>query len=240
MNIVRLEEVESTNSFAKANIDMFGDKTSIVTKRQTSGRGRLNRSWIDLGNSNLFLSIVLKPSDTFEEFYPNITQYLSVCVCKILENYGLKPQIKWPNDVLVNGAKIAGILSETVMQGIKLKGIVLGIGVNLNATKEKLENIPDKIATSLNLETGNEINLKEFLDKLLEEFFKNYDEFLKIGFPLIKEDYINRNCFLNKNLDVKVFNNIKTGLAKEITDKGELVLIDKNNEEMVLTIGDIL
>lgn len=240
MNIVRLEEVESTNSFAKANIDMFGDKTSIVTKRQTSGRGRLNRSWIDLGNSNLFLSIVLKPSDTFEEFYPNITQYLSVCVCKVLENYGLKPQIKWPNDVLVNGAKIAGILSETVMQGIKLKGIVLGIGVNLNATKEKLENIPDKIATSLNLETGNEINLKEFLDKLLEEFFKNYDEFLKIGFPLIKEDYINRNCFLNKNLDVKVFNNIKTGLAKEITDKGELVLIDKNNEEMVLTIGDIL
>ena len=212
MNIVRLEEVESTNSFAKANIDTFGDKTSIVTKRQTSGRGRLNRSWIDLGNSNLFLSIVLKPSDTFEEFYPNITQYLSVCVCKVLENYGLKPQIKWPNDVLVNGAKIAGILSETVMQGIKLKGIVLGIGVNLNATKEKLENIPDKIATSLNLETG----------------------------PLIKEDYINRNCFLNKNLDVKVFNNIKTGLAKEITDKGELVLIDKNNEEMVLTIGDIL
>ncbi len=240
MNIVRLEEVESTNSFAKANIDTFGDKTSIVTKRQTSGRGRLNRSWIDLGNSNLFLSIVLKPSDTFEEFYPNITQYLSVCVCKVLENYGLKPQIKWPNDVLVNGAKIAGILSETVMQGIKLKGIVLGIGVNLNATKEKLENIPDKIATSLNLETGNEINLKEFLDKLLEEFFKNYDEFLKIGFPLIKEDYINRNCFLNKNLDVKVFNSIKTGLAKEITDKGELVLIDKNNEEMVLTIGDIL
>ena len=240
MNIVRLEEVESTNSFAKTNIDTFGDKTSIVTKRQTSGRGRLNRSWIDLGNSNLFLSIVLKPSDTFEEFYPNITQYLSVCVCKVLENYGLKPQIKWPNDVLVNGAKIAGILSETVMQGIKLKGIVLGIGVNLNATKEKLENIPDKIATSLNLETGNEINLKEFLDKLLEEFFKNYDEFLKIGFPLIKEDYINRNCFLNKNLDVKVFNNIKTGLAKEITDKGELVLIDKNNEEMVLTIGDIL
>lgn len=240
MNIVRLEEVESTNSFAKSNIDTFGDKTSIVTKRQTSGRGRLNRSWVDLGNSNLFLSIVLKPSNTFEEIYPNITQYLSVCVCKILENYGLKPQIKWPNDVLVNGAKIAGILSETVMQGSKLKGIVLGIGVNLNSSKEKLENIPDKVATSLNLETGKDINLKEFLDKLLEEFFKNYDEFLKTGFPLIKEDYINRNCFLNKNLDVKVFNNVKTGLAKEITDKGELVLIDKNNKEMVLTIGDIL
>ena len=240
MNIVRLEKVESTNSFAKSNIDTFEDKTAIIARRQTSGRGRLNRSWVDLGNRNLFLSIVLKPSDTFEEIYPNITQYLSVCVCKVLEQYNLKPQIKWPNDVLVNGAKIAGILSETVMQGSKLKGIVLGIGVNLNATREKLENIPDKIATSLNLEIGNEINLKEFLDRLLEEFFKNYDKFLKTGFPLIKEDYINRNCFLNKNLDVKVFNKVKTGLAKEITDNGELVLIDKNNKEMVLTIGDIL
>ena len=240
MNIVRLEEIESTNNFAKANIDVFEDKTAIITKRQISGRGRLNRTWVDLGDSNLFLSIVLKPSDTFNEIYPNITQYLSVCVCKTIEKYNLKPQIKWPNDVLINGAKIAGILSETVMQGNKLKGIVLGIGVNLNSTKEKLENIPDKVATSLNIEVGKDINLKEFLDNLLDEFFKNYDKFLQTGFSLIKEDYINRNCFLNKNLEVKVFNSIKKGLAKRLTDKGELVLTDKNDKEMVLTIGDIL
>ena len=87
------------------NISALEDRTVIHAIRQTSGRGRLNRSWIDLGEGNLFMSIVLKPSNTFNEIYPNITQYLSVSLCKVLETYGLKPQIKWPNDVLINGKK---------------------------------------------------------------------------------------------------------------------------------------
>lgn len=240
MKIIRLEEIESTNSYAKEHIAEFEDRTAIITKRQTAGRGRLNRSWVDLGENNLFLSIVLKPSETFNEIYPNITQYLSVALCRVLETYGLKTQIKWPNDVLIDGKKIAGILSETVMQGQKLKGIVLGIGVNLNSTQEKIDKIPDKIATSLNIETGKNIDTDEFLDKLLTEFFANYDEFLKKGFLYIKYDYINKNCFLNKNLRVQVFNKIKTGLAKEITDNGELVLLTEENKETVLTIGDII
>lgn len=240
MKIIRLEEIESTNSYAKEHIVEFEDRTAIITKRQTAGRGRLNRSWVDLGENNLFLSIVLKPSETFNEIYPNITQYLSVALCRVLETYGLKTQIKWPNDVLIDGKKIAGILSETVMQGQKLKGIVLGIGVNLNSTQEKIDKIPDKIATSLNIETGKIIDTDEFLDKLLTEFFANYDKFLKKGFLYIKYDYINRNCFLNKNLRVQVFNKIKTGLAKEITDNGELVLLTEENKETVLTIGDII
>ena len=240
MKIIRLEEIESTNSYAKEHIAEFEDRTAIITKRQTAGRGRLNRSWVDLGENNLFLSIVLKPSETFNEIYPNITQYLSVALCRVLETYGLKTQIKWPNDVLIDGKKIAGILSETVMQGQKLNGIVLGIGVNLNSTQEKIDKIPDKIATSLNIETGKNIDTDEFLDKLLTEFFANYDEFLKKGFLYIKYDYINKNCFLNKNLRVQVFNKIKTGLAKEITDNGELVLLTEENKETVLTIGDII
>lgn len=240
MKIIRLEEIESTNSYAKEHITEFEDRTAIITKRQTAGRGRLNRSWVDLGENNLFLSIVLKPSETFNEIYPNITQYLSVALCRVLETYGLKTQIKWPNDVLIDGKKIAGILSETVMQGQKLNGIVLGIGVNLNSTQEKIDKIPDKIATSLNIETGKNIDTDEFLDKLLTEFFANYDKFLKKGFLYIKYDYINRNCFLNKNLRVQVFNKIKTGLAKEITDNGELVLLTEENKETVLTIGDII
>ena len=65
---------------------------------------------------------------SYSEIYPNITQYLSVALCKVLESYGLKPEIKWPNDVLISGKKIAGILSETVMSGNVLKGIVVGIG----------------------------------------------------------------------------------------------------------------
>ena len=240
VKVIQLEEVDSTNSYGKKRIDEFEDKTAIITKKQTSGRGRLNRSWVDLGEENLFLSIILKPSETFNEIYPNLTQYLSVTLCKVIESYGIQTQIKWPNDVLIDGKKIAGILSETVMQGQKLKGIVLGVGVNLNSNQEKIDAIPNKIATSLNIETQKAIDLKEFLNKLLTEFFENYDEFLQSGFLQIKDDYIKRNCFLGKELKVQVFNHMESGLAKAVNDLGELVLEDNNKREIVLTIGDII
>lgn len=240
VKVIQLEEVDSTNSYGKKHIDEFGDKTAIIAKKQTSGRGRLNRSWVDLGEENLFLSIILKPSETFNEIYPNLTQYLSVTLCKVIESYGIQTQIKWPNDVLIDGKKIAGILSETVMQGQKLKGIVLGVGVNLNSNQKKINAIPNKIATSLNIETQKAIDLKEFLNKLLTEFFEHYDEFLQSGFLQIKDDYIKRNCFLGKELKVQVFNHMESGLAKAVNDLGELVLEDNNKREIVLTIGDII
>ena len=186
MEIIQLDTVNSTNSYAKLNIDTLHDRTVIHALHQTSGRGRLNRSWVDLGEDNLFMTIVLKPSDTFNEIYPNLTQYLSVCLCKVLEKYGLNPQIKWPNDVLINGKKIAGILSETVIQGSKFKGIILGIGVNLNAKQEDANAIPDRVVTSLNLELNKKVDMQGFLQKLLEEFFANYDEFLAKGFIFIR------------------------------------------------------
>lgn len=240
MYIIRLEETKSTNSYAKLRIKDLKDRTSIVARRQTSGRGRFSRSWVDLGGDNLFLTIILKPSDTFNDVYPNLTQYMSVVLCEIFEQYGISPEIKWPNDVQINGRKIAGILSETVMSGSCLEGIVLGVGVNLNSTKENLSKIQDKAATSLNLECCRDINLEMFLNQLLTKFFEEYDEFLKNGFEYIKNDYIKRNCFLSKELSVKGFNSITTGFAKCVNNRGELVLQTDDNKETVLTIGDIL
>lgn len=240
MNIIQLEEVSSTNLYAKENLDSFEDKTVIIAISQTSGRGRFDRKWVDLGEGNLFMTIVLKPSNSFEEVYANLTQYLSVVVTKILEEYGLSPKIKWPNDVLVNDAKISGILCETVMQGTNFKGLVLGIGVNLNADKGDLKQIKEKVATALNIELEREyVDKNLFTEKLLNEFFKNYEEFLKQGFLMIKKEYIERCNFLGKEIFVKVFNDKKSGIAKTINDNGELV-IEKNNDEFILTMGDIL
>ena len=107
-------------------------------------------------------------------------------MCKVLETYGLKTQIKWPNDVLVNGKKIAGILSESVMQGTGLKGLALGIGVNLNSKKEDVEKIPNRIVTALNLEISQSVDLDKFFNELTKEFFKGYDSFLTNGFVQIR------------------------------------------------------
>lgn len=239
MNTVYLERVESTNLFAKSNLHDLADCTVVHAKEQTAGRGRMQRKWVDLGEGNLFMSFVLKPSNSFNEVYSNLTQYLSVVLCDLLDEFGVSAEIKWPNDVQVNGKKIAGILSETVMQGSEFKGLVLGIGVNLNAEKSAVEAIPDKAVTSLNLETGSSINLDDFRCRLTDRFFAGYKEFLNTGFPMIKEKYVRRACFLNREITVKVFNDDKKGVAKSITEKGELILAN-NNKEFVLTIGDIL
>lgn len=239
MDTIRLETVESTNLYGKEHIAELADRTVVHAIRQTCGRGRLQRIWMDLGEGNLFMSFVLKPSDFFDEVYSNLTQYLSVQLCKILEEYGLKPQIKWPNDVLIDGKKIAGILSETVMQGSNFKGLVLGIGVNLNADIASVKKITDKEVTALNLELAKNVNLDNFRQNLCEAFFSEYDEFLKSGFEMIKTDYLKRACFLDKEICVKIFDKEKHGVAKSITDKGELVL-SENDNDFVLTIGDIL
>lgn len=239
MEFLYLDEVDSTNLYGKKNIDTLADKTVISAKRQLSGRGRLNRVWLDLGEGNLFVSVVLKPSLKFDEKFANLTQYLSVILCKTLEQYGLQPEIKWPNDVLINGKKVAGILSETVMQGQIFKGLVLGFGINISAGERDVKQVTDKAVTSVSLELGKQVDGKLFLNDLLNLFFRDYNKFLESGFEFIKHDYIKRVNFLEKELCVKVFNDTKCGVAKGINDNGALIL-EKNNEKFVLTIGDIL
>ena len=234
-----LENIDSTNLWAKTNIEELEDKTIVFAGAQTQGRGRLQRKWVDLGKGNLFMSIVLKPDKNYEH-YANLTQYLSVTLCKTLEEYGIKPEInvtlcktleeygikpeiKWPNDVLVNGKKIAGILAETSVKGTKFKGLVLGIGVNLNAQEKDFSKI-DKKVTSLNLEVGETIDMVEFKNKLVTSFFKDYNQFLEEGFKFIKRDYLALANFLDKELCVALINETKTGVASGITDKGELMI----------------
>ena len=235
---IYLESIDSTNLWAKSHLEELVDKTIVFAKSQTQGRGRLQRSWVDLGEGNLFMTIVLKPSQKFNETYANLTQYLSVTLCRVLEKYNLSPQIKWPNDVLINGKKIAGILSEACVCGSNFKGLVLGIGVNLNANSEDFSKI-DKEVTSLNLEVGKTIDTTEFRIMLCEEFFAHYDEFLSKGFEFIKKDYIEHACFLDKEICVALINENKKGVASGVTDKGELILAN-GSDQYILNIGDIL
>lgn len=240
MTIIRLEEVDSTNLYAKKNLSGFDDKTVIVADCQTLGHGRFNRKWVDLGKDNIYMSVILKPDEQYSNNFPNITQLLSVIICQTLEDYNVKAQIKWPNDVLVNNKKIAGILCESVVQGNKFKGIILGAGINLNSNQKDLSLISDKEATALNLELScDKISKEEFLQDLLKKFFIIYDSFLKNGFSLIYDEYVKRTCFLGKEISVRVFEENKSGIAKLINKSGELVL-DENKKDVILTMGDIL
>ena len=204
MELLFLDKVDSTNKFAKEHLAELRDKTIVYSALQTAGRGRMQRKWNSNSGDNIYASIVLKPSKELKEVYSNLTQYLSLVLAETIEDYNIYPQIKWPNDVRINGKKISGILAESVIVKNELKGIILGFGVNLNCKKEDLEMI-DQPATSLNLETGMEINRENFLKMVIDKFCLRYNRFIEEGFLFIKEDYIRRAEFLNDTVTVKVF-----------------------------------
>ena len=239
MELLFLETVDSTNKYAKENIKNIKDQTFIYANRQTNGRGRLERQWNSNSGDNIYASIILKPSNELKEIYSNLTQYLCLILCNVFEEYGLNPKIKWPNDVRINRKKISGILAESVFEKNELKGIVLGFGIILYCKKEDLEKI-DQPATSLNLETGMEISREIFLKNVIDKFCLRYNEFIEEGFLLIREDYKKRAEFLNMPVTVRVFEKDVSGTVVDVTDKGALKLVDENNKEHVLLIGDIL
>ena len=239
MEWIFLEEVESTNKYAKEHIKDYNDMTLIYTDNQTNGRGRLDRKWSYAGKDNIYASIILKPSEDMKEIYSNLTQFLCLILAQTFEDYGGTPTIKWPNDIQINGKMISGILAEGVIENGKLEGLVLGIGVNLNTKIDFLSKI-NQPATSLNVETGRFIDKKIFLKKLLDKFCLMYDKFIEEGFILIKNEYIRRAGFLDKDIKVKVFDKEVCGRAVGLTDDGALKLIDEENKEHVLLIGDIL
>lgn len=238
--IIYFNEINSTNDFALANLEKLNDRQVIVANKQTSGRGKFSRSWLSSEKDNVYLSIVLKPSDKINPDLPlaSITQYMSVVLCEILESYGIEAKIKWPNDILVNNKKIAGILTETSIQGDTLKGLVLGLGVNLNMSQEILAKI-DQPATSLNLSINKHIDKNIFIENLLNSFFSKYDLFLKEGFYLIKQKYLAKSLYIGDGILLKTLKDTSKVILKDINNDGSLQII-MNGKEKIITAGEII
>jgi len=241
-NLIYYPEIASTSTFAMQNISSFQDKDVLMAEIQTQGRGRFDRKWISDKPENIYISFVLKPAILLDKPSPlnNISQYLSLKVCELLEEYGTKSFIKWPNDVIVNNKKISGILAQTSIKGNSFQGLVLGIGVNLNFEQHEMESI-DRPATSLNLILGQKVDRDKFLEKLLDKFFEEYEMFLREGFVSIKSDYESRAYFLGKEITVSTYQKEFFGKAIKINDDGSL-LLEKLPEKELCTInmGEIL
>lgn len=236
MNIIKFDTLPSTNKWAMEHISELDDKTVIIADIQTSGHGRFQRSWKSDNPENLYLTFILKPEKT--DHIQNLTQYLCLTVTRVLEkNYNINAQIKWPNDVRVNGAKLAGILCESKIKKQK-PNLALGIGVNLNMSDSELKEITQK-ACSLNLITGSKINKTEFENLLCEEFFKNYDFFVEKGFSLIKNEYEQKAEFLNKKITVSNGTKKEEFTVSALTETGTLIVINERGNEKELFCGDI-
>jgi BirA family biotin operon repressor/biotin-[acetyl-CoA-carboxylase] ligase len=242
-NIEHFEEIDSTNGYALRSLQSLTDRQVIVSDVQTCGKGRMNRTWVSDKKGNVYMSIVLKPCDKVNNqlsltIIRETTQYMSVIVCKTLESYSVETEIKWPNDVLISGKKIAGILSQSSVRGDNFKGLVLGVGVNLNLSQEDVDKI-DQPATALNLQTGVPVDRDSFIESLLDRFFEDYETFLSTGFSLIMEDYINRSKFLGKRITIKTHDSTESVTALKIRKDGALVALGGDLREKVITAGEL-
>ncbi|BAE80885.1 biotin synthetase [Chlamydia felis Fe/C-56] len=162
-----IAETPSTNATAKQLIHLWNPQalTVVSTRKQTEGKGKFNKTWIS-SDKDLTLSLCF----FITELDIDVSQLFRLgteAVLSLIQDLGISNgTIKWPNDVLVNGAKLCGVLSETVPMHSHL-GIILGIGINGNTTKEELNSI-DQPATSLSILLNHTIDLEEIRDKLIE------------------------------------------------------------------------
>ena len=237
--IIKFDKLDSTNKYALNNIAGILPNTVIQAEIQEAGRGRFSRKWISDKAHNCYISFVLKPDLKYRDNFPNLTQYLSVVLCQELEKYELVPNIKWPNDVQVNGKKIAGILSEVAFSGHDFGGIVLGIGVNLNLETTDLDKI-DIPATSINLEISKEVNSSEFIENFVKSFFEKYDEVLEKGFSSIKAQYISYCNFIGKEITIKNPEPTTLGTAIGISDDGALEILTPIGDVQKVISGDMV
>jgi BirA family biotin operon repressor/biotin-[acetyl-CoA-carboxylase] ligase len=238
--VYEFAELDSTNRYACSHLKQLADGDVIHALVQHAGRGRWDRKWISDQPGNLCLSIILKPAgDPAKLPLAGCAQLLALSTCRVLEAHGQKPMLKWPNDILVDGRKIAGLLAESVVQGPNLLGLVLGIGVNLNLKASALAKI-DQPATALNQLLGRPVDVDRFRDGLLDEFFARRHKFLITGFPLIDAEYRRRCPFLGQAITVSNPHEQISGIARDLTPTGELELELPGGERRHLAFGEIV
>lgn len=193
IKIVKLESVDSTNNYA-CKLAEAGAKeiTVVISKEQSKGKGRMGKFWSSPLNKGVYASFVLRPTASLKDIY-YLPLAFSLAASRLLaknfkekEGVGKHHQIKikLPNDVLLSGKKIAGILVEAKTTGKKINFVVVGIGLNINSTKAEL---PPK-ATSLYLATGKKYNLEEMSKNLIKEVMIVYSEFKKEKIKQILEE----------------------------------------------------
>ena len=188
-HIIELSSVDSTNNYL---IDLSQNKsllegTVVIAKEQTAGKGQRNNRWSSEAGKSLCMSILLKPKlDVSQQFLFN--KFIALSLCQALNNYSLTAKIKWPNDILIDSKKVAGILVENSIRGSKIEKSVVGVGVNIN---NNISQLPS--ATSLADCLNTIPTVSELLELICKKIEKNY--FLLKQKPSMINELYHQNLF---------------------------------------------
>lgn len=228
------QEIESTMDEARRlAIDGAEEGTIVVAETQYNSRGRLGRTWRSQPG-NIYLSLVLYPG---VDLLPAMGIISSLATTRSIErSTGLNTEVKWPNDILVNGRKVAGVLVECSLENSRVVNAVVGVGINIAFDKSTVPELADT-ATSLNSELGIEVNRAMILRNFLHDFDNLYQSAMTGIVPL--EEWKLKMQTLGQVVTVYSNDSCYTGVAEDIDDYGSLILRFPDGETGVFSSGDV-
>ncbi len=228
-------ETGSTNDLAKeAGLTGAPERTLFVTDHQLKGRGRLDRTWVEIPGSSLLFSILFRRS------LPPIllTMICSLAACEAIQRVaGISAEIKWPNDLMLNGRKLAGVLTEVNWSRAN-PFVVVGIGINVNFDPPQVEGIPDT-ATSLLREAGVEVSRRELLREILlslDVLLTMEDAALE---PLVRDRWTARLWRRRQKVVIADDNTVLEGILEGVNDEGVLLLRLDDGTLTEVRVGDV-
>ena len=212
--------------------------TVVLSESQTKGRGRQGRHWTSTEGKSLAFSILLRPSLHPDEL-SEITLAAAVAVAKTMEYFHLRPQIKWPNDLLLGGLKVCGILTEMGPKKDKIPSVVLGIGINLNQSTKDFPKELRQTATSFYRSAGRKIDRVRFFQKLMYCLEGTYQWVGERRFSKVLSEWRKRSVTLNQQVKVSQGHHVFHGQVLDLDEKGALLV--RNDLGMIerVTSGDV-
>jgi len=228
------DEIDSTNEYAKKIAKNASDGTIVAANVQTKGKGRRGRGF-ESKKGGMYFSIILKPDVAIEEV-PFITQMTACSIYKALSEMGVNTLIKWPNDIILNDKKLCGILCEMSCEIDYLSYVVAGIGINMK--KVDFEEEVGKIATSLEQE-GYELDNLELFWNILKNFDHFYKKYTMHDYDEMLDILRANSHILNKDIEILTSNEIKKAKAKDMDEKGFLVVEYENGDIEHINYGEV-
>ena len=235
-NLYVFKEVISTNTLAKfLSMNDVENGTVIISEKQTQAKGRSGKHWASpLGG--VWLSIILNPNVDHSKL-PLITLATGVAVAKTLENIGVEnPEIKWPNDIMINGKKVCGILTEAVAKFNTIENVIIGVGIDANLDIEQFPEELQSGTTTLKKELGRDGNENLLIKTFLEEFEKISEQFSHEGYEDILKEWRKRSYSIGKIVEVREpFNKNYDAYVLGVSREGALIVekIDGTLEKVI-------
>jgi BirA family transcriptional regulator, biotin operon repressor / biotin---[acetyl-CoA-carboxylase] ligase len=234
------EQTTSTNDvMEKLARDGVKEGAVVFAEAQTKGRGRLGRKWISPAHKGLWFSVLLRPDLRPQEATQLTVASATALRRAIAAETGLKPEIKWPNDILIGGKKVAGILTELSAELDRVRHIILGIGVDVNLDAGELPVELRKTATSLKIETGEMILRAELAVAILRELDVDYARICGGEFPAVADEWESGCVTIGKNVTVHIGDRRIRGRAESLDDDGALRLRTEHGHLERIIGGDV-